>query len=191
MGHWCRRHLGCSATIFMFDWKIGCNYQSVQGKSRTDGQRWARPRKRNAIIFWSDCQDLVLNTRCDGFQERVMKRKERDVMVRVCEGSALPHTPLSSIFYILTCYSFELCALSGLSPHVQYDQFRPCRTFLFHFCPEGRKNFHFQQRNKMDFHFGRKKDFHFGSWSLCNFHFQEGRNESHFHFRFFLDACGK
>ena len=43
----------------------------------------------------------------------------------------------------------------------------------------------------MDFHFGRKKDFHFGSWSLCHFHFQEGRNESHFHFRFFLDACGK
>ena len=67
--------------IFMCDWKIGCNYRFVQGKSRTDGQRWARPRKRNAIIFWSDCQDLVSNTRCDGFQERVMKRKERDVMV--------------------------------------------------------------------------------------------------------------
>ena len=43
----------------------------------------------------------------------------------------------------------------------------------------------------MDFHFGRKKNFHFGSWSLYHFHFQEGRNESHFHFRFFLDACGK
>ena len=43
----------------------------------------------------------------------------------------------------------------------------------------------------MDFHFGRKMDFHFGSWSLYNFHFQEGRNESHFHFRFFLDACGE
>ena len=136
--------------IFMCDWKIGCNYRFVQGKSRTDGQRWARPRKRNAIIFWSDCQDLVSNTRCDGFQECVMKRKRQDVMVWVWGRSATPHTPLSSIFYILTCYSFELCALSGLSPHVQYDQFRPCRTFLFHFCraessaSEGRKNFHFQ-----------------------------------------------
>ena len=71
--------------IFICDWKISCNYWSAQGKSRTDGQRWARPRKRNAIIFWSDCQDLVSNTRCDGFQERVMKRKERDVMVWACE----------------------------------------------------------------------------------------------------------
>ena len=43
----------------------------------------------------------------------------------------------------------------------------------------------------MDFHFGRKMDFHFGPWSLCHFHFQEGRNESHFHFRFLLDACGE
>lgn len=43
----------------------------------------------------------------------------------------------------------------------------------------------------MDFHFGRKMNFHFDPWSLCHFHFQEGRNESHFHFRFFLDACGK
>ena len=127
----------------------------------------------------------------EGLATEDRKRKKQDVMVQMRGGSATPHTPLSSVFCTLTCYSFELCALSGLSPHVQYDQFRPCRIFLSHFCPRNKKNFHFQQRNKMDFHFGRKKDSHFGSWSLCHFHFQEERNESHFHFRFFLDACGK
>ena len=91
----------------------------------------------------------------EGLATEGKKRKRQDVMVQVRGGSTLPHTPLSSIFCTLTCYSFELCALSGLSPHVQHDQFRPCRIFLFHFCPRNKKNFHFQQRNKMDFQFSR------------------------------------
>nr|DAU35778.1 MAG TPA: hypothetical protein [Caudoviricetes sp.] len=32
-----------------------------------------------------------------------------------------PTPPCQAFFYTLTCYSFELCTLSGLSPHVQYD----------------------------------------------------------------------
>ena len=177
---------GCVATIFTCDWKTHSCNRFVQGKSRTDGHRceaprllrshrWARPSKQSARFFFFFFQDLVSNTRCDGFQEQAKKRKRQDLRWWVGRGSALPHTPLSSIFCALTCCSFELCTLSGLSPHVQYDQFRPCRLFLFHFCRaessasreqssrgrRNKKNFDFQQRNKKDSHFGRKKDFQF------------------------------
>lgn len=105
------------------NWKINSHNRFVQGKSRTDGiaAKWPRIVEKwefsTSFQHWLQSNlgasrqsvassqkegeksgEVWLCPIFEGLATEGRKRKRQDVMVQVRVGSALPHTPLSSIF---------------------------------------------------------------------------------------------